>query len=89
LAWLALRHEQSRLACATTVLREAAEGLMPMIDPDDLGAWEDEILSLIRTPKRLTVLRAIAVTYCEPVAGILTRAVADAAAKLLHSDGLH
>ncbi len=80
------------LACGTPVLtgthpalREAAEGLMPMIDPDDLAAWEGEILGLLQAPERLAALRAVAATYRGPVPGVLSRTVADAAAGLLQA----
>ncbi len=81
------------LACGTPVvtgthpaLREASEGLMPMIDPDDLAAWEDEILGLITAPERLAALRAAAANYRGPVPGILSRTVAEAAARLLQAE---
>jgi glycosyltransferase involved in cell wall biosynthesis len=77
------------LACGTPVLvgthpalREASENLMPALDPDDLPAWEREILRLIEEPGRLDELRATVRRYNGPEPGGLGRAIAGAAQRL-------
>lgn len=77
------------LACGTPVLigthpalREASENLMPALDPDDLPAWEREVLRIIEEPGRLDELRMVARRYRGPESGGLGRAVAEAAERL-------
>jgi hypothetical protein len=67
----------------SSALLEAAEGLMPAIDPDDLPAWENMILALLQSPERITDLRAIAARYRGPEPGLLGRKVADTTERLL------
>ena len=76
------------LACGTPVLtgthpalREASENLMPAIDPDDLPAWQREVLRLIDEPGRLDELHRLVRRYRGPEPGSLGRAVAAAAAR--------
>jgi glycosyltransferase involved in cell wall biosynthesis len=81
------------LACGTPVLtgthpalREASEGLMPAIDPDDLLGWESMILALLQSPERIMDLRAAAARYRGAEPGLLGRKVANATERfLLHS----
>ena len=78
------------LACGTPVLigthpalREASENLMPALDPDDLPAWEREVLRIIEEPGRLDALRAMTRRYKGPEPGGLGRAIAEAAERRL------
>ena len=56
-------------------LREASEGLMPALDPDDLGAWEREVTRLIEDAGALAALRARAGEFRGPRPGELGDAV--------------
>jgi glycosyltransferase involved in cell wall biosynthesis len=78
------------LTCGTPVLvgthpalREASENLMPALDPDDLPAWEREVLRIIEEPGRLDELQAMTRRYKGPEPGGLGRAIAVAAERLL------
>jgi glycosyltransferase involved in cell wall biosynthesis len=77
------------LACGTPVviadhpaLHEAAEGLMPAIDPLDFPAWEREITRLLTDAEYLEELRRRARQYQGPRPGELGQAVASAAREL-------
>jgi glycosyltransferase involved in cell wall biosynthesis len=57
-------------------LHEAAEGLMPAIDPLDFPAWEREIVRLLTDAAYLEELRRRARQYSGPRSGELGQAVA-------------
>jgi hypothetical protein len=56
---------------------------MPALDPDDLPAWEREVLRIIEEPGRLDELQAMTRRYKGPEPGGLGRAIAVAAERLL------
>jgi glycosyltransferase involved in cell wall biosynthesis len=60
-------------------LQEAAENLMPAIDPFDLPGWVDELRSLIIDDRRLAVLQEAAAKYNGPDYDQFGAAIRDAA----------
>ncbi len=66
-------------------LQEAAENLMPSIDPFDLPAWVRELRSLIVDDRRLEILREAASQYQGPDYDQFGAAVRDAALSVANS----
>ncbi|CAN7443459.1 glycosyltransferase [Caballeronia sp. LjRoot31] len=72
-------------------LQEAAENLMPSIDPFDLPSWVNELRSLIVDDRRLEVLREAAAQYRGPdydQFGAAMRDAALSAAKRPHQENV-